>query len=132
MKVLRPIRLLTLSVLAIAVLFMTRLLRGDRAPAFDLATTQPVAWPDLNPVPGLADPAEPADLAHEVEPLPDPVVGWAEPVDGACPDGFPIKAKLSSGIFHVPGGASYDRTTPERCYTDVAAAEADGLRQAKR
>jgi hypothetical protein len=37
----------------------------------------------------------------------------------------------ASGIFHVPGGRSYDRTAPVRCYLDAASAEADGYRQAK-
>jgi hypothetical protein len=44
----------------------------------------------------------------------------------------PVKAKLSSRIFHVPGGQSYDRTRADRCYVDSGTAEADGLRQAKR
>lgn len=55
---------------------------------------------------------------------------WAEPVDGACPPGFPIKGKLSSGIFHVPGGRNYDRTKADRCYRDAAAAIEDGMRAA--
>ncbi len=59
--------------------------------------------------------------------------GWVEPdAGGACPDGYPVKAKLASGIFHVPGMLAYDRTTPDRCYRDEASAEADGLRKAKR
>ena len=37
----------------------------------------------------------------------------------------------SSGIYHLPGGRFYDRTRPERCYVDPAAAEADGYRAAK-
>ncbi len=53
------------------------------------------------------------------------------PVDGACPDGYPIKANDNSGIFHVPGGRFYERTVPERCYADAADAEADGYRRAK-
>lgn len=57
---------------------------------------------------------------------------WVEPSDDACPPSHPLKAKLSSKIFHRPGGLSYDRTTPDRCYADEAAAEADGLRAAKR
>jgi hypothetical protein len=43
-----------------------------------------------------------------------------------------VKAKLASGIYHRPGGQSYDRTRPDRCYRDDAAAEGDGLRAAKR
>jgi hypothetical protein len=61
------------------------------------------------------------------EPLP-----WVEPVAGACPTAHPVKAKLASGIFHAPGGASYDRTKADRCYASVEAALADGLRPAKR
>ncbi len=57
---------------------------------------------------------------------------WCAPVDGACPSTHPVKAKEGSGIFHVPGGQSYDRTVPDRCYVDAAAAEADGFRAAKR
>ena len=38
---------------------------------------------------------------------------------------------MASGIFHVPGGGSYDRTNPDRCYVDPASAESDGLRAAK-
>lgn len=56
---------------------------------------------------------------------------WVDPVDGACPDGYPIKANDNSGIFHVPGGRFYERTVPERCYADPADAEADGYRRSK-
>ena len=55
---------------------------------------------------------------------------WREPEDGGCPEGYPVKL-AASGIFHVPGGRSYDRTAPVRCYADSAAAEADGYRRAK-
>jgi hypothetical protein len=58
---------------------------------------------------------------------------WLEPNgETAPPNGHPVKAKLSSGIYHVPGGLSYDRTKPDRWYASPAAAEADGLRPAKR
>jgi hypothetical protein len=57
---------------------------------------------------------------------------WCEPVDGGCPTSHPVKAKLASGIYHVPGGQSYDRTNPDRCYLDASAAESDGLRASKR
>ena len=56
-----------------------------------------------------------------------------EPVDdGSCPATHPVKAKMSSGIFHLPGMLAYDRTHPDRCYRDEAAAEADGFGKAKR
>jgi hypothetical protein len=74
-----------------------------------------------------------AGLAPEPEwpapPLPPP---WVDAVNGEPPPTHPVKAKLSSGIFHVPGGAMYARTKPDRCYRDAAAAQADGLRPAKR
>ncbi len=57
---------------------------------------------------------------------------WVSPVDGACPSGYPIKANEQSKIFHVPGGLSYERTVPERCYAREDDAEADGYRRAKR
>ena len=56
---------------------------------------------------------------------------WVPPIDGACPEGYPIKANDNSGIFHVPGGRFYDRTVPERCYATTDAALADGYRPAK-
>ena len=52
------------------------------------------------------------------------------PVDGKCPDGYPIKVG-KSGIYHVPGSRSYDRTTADRCYMNADDAEADGYRRAK-
>jgi hypothetical protein len=56
---------------------------------------------------------------------------WRTPVDGQCPEGYPVKANQSSGIFHLPGGRSYERTVPERCYATAEDAAADGYRQAK-
>ncbi len=58
---------------------------------------------------------------------------WVEPGGDpvACPATHPVKAKLTSGIFHEPGGRNYDRVKPDRCYTDAAAAKADGLRPPK-
>jgi hypothetical protein len=66
-------------------------------------------------------------------PTPRPLLPlWVEPKeDGACPTTHPIKGKLSSGIYHVAGGANYDRTHPDRCYLDEDAALRDGLRRAK-
>lgn len=83
-------------------------------------------------------PSPPMPVPHEVAPAaapPAPAAApapWVEADDGACPVSHPVKAKLSSGIFHVPGGQMYDRTAPDRCYVDPAAAEADGLRASKR
>ena len=92
---------------------------------------------DTPPVVAAATAAEPppASAAGVVAPIASAdgaASGWAEPVDGECPDGFPVKGKVRSGIFHAPGQLAYDRTVPDRCYADPAAAEADGLRPAKR
>lgn len=57
---------------------------------------------------------------------------WVEPDDATCPASHPVKAKMTSKVFHLPGMAHYGRTRPDRCYPDAASAEADGLRQAKR
>jgi hypothetical protein len=58
---------------------------------------------------------------------------WSDPHDdGSCPVTHPVKAKLGSGVFHLPGMANYERTKADRCYPDADTARADDLRQAKR
>jgi hypothetical protein len=59
-------------------------------------------------------------------------VTWVDPVDNICPKSHPVKGKMSSMIFQIPGNFAYDRTNPDRCYESAAAASADGLRPAKR
>ena len=49
-----------------------------------------------------------------------------------CPPGFPVKGNLPSRVFHSPGQANYDRTTPEVCFTNEAAARDAGFRHARR
>jgi hypothetical protein len=96
------------------------------------------------PIPRPA-PAPPAlVLAPEPEPAPAPSAPEPdafsdflnrsiEPDDGGdCPASHPVKGKLTSGIYHEPGGFNYARTKADRCYLDSAAAESDGLRAAKR
>ncbi len=113
------------------------------AKAAPVDPTVPRPDADTHLVPAPVDPTvpEPDPVATDTEPEApaaddeaaiDSEQAWVEPVDGACPDGYPVKAKVSSGIFHQPGGAAYDRTNPDRCYPSAAAAEADGLRAAKR
>jgi hypothetical protein len=90
-------------------------------PPIDLPSTSPAA------AAGFAAPA----TEH---PLADTAPGdttWVDPIDGDCPEGYPIKANDNSGIYHVPGGRFYDRTGPERCYARAEDAEADGYRAAK-
>ncbi|MDQ3146360.1 MAG: nuclease, partial [Actinomycetota bacterium] len=57
---------------------------------------------------------------------------WTAAEGAACPATHPVKAKLPSRIYHLPGMANYSRTVPDRCYADGDAAEADGFRKAKR
>jgi hypothetical protein len=76
---------------------------------------------------------EPQPFPFPPQPVADATVPWVEPAEsGACPANHPVKAKLASGIYHVPGGANYARTQPDRCYLSTEAAEADGLRPSKR
>ena len=132
-----PIRkLLVLTAIGAVVVAVVRALRGDPAPQFGSHPTvtggplpTPTAPEDVAPTADAIDPSP------EVAPPDDAVLDgetWVEPADGTCPDGYPIKAKLSSKIFHQPGGAAYERTKPDRCYASAEAAEADGLRAAKR
>ena len=71
---------------------------------------------------------EPSDGAA----APAPEGDWVEPdAEGGCPLSHPVKVKLRSGIYHVPGGLVYDRTNADRCYVDPDAAEGDGYRASK-
>jgi hypothetical protein len=89
------------------------------------ATTSEAVPPDSGPAatPAAGAPAAAAPAA--------PAAAWVPAVDGACPDGYPVKAKQSSRIYHVPGGRFYERTVPDRCYTDPDSAEIDGYRASK-
>ena len=117
---------------------------SDPAPAVAVGPLPRQAWPPLEPDPSSHEPPHDTHLQPDPEaphvaaapavpaapaPMPAP---WVEPDGDACPATHPVKAKLTSQIFHVPGGLSYDRVKPDRCYRDAAAAEADGLRPAKR
>jgi len=77
-------------------------------------------------VPGVPHVPEVIDVADA-----PPTATWIAPVEGGCPDGHPVKANVASGIYHVPGGRSYARTRPDRCYATSEDAEADGFRRAK-
>lgn len=129
-------RFVVIAALVAAVVALVRTLRGNPAPQFSNHPTVnggPSATPDA--APEVAAPSAP-DPEPEPEPEPDTDTdtepSWVAPVDGACPPGYPIKAKLKSAIYHQPGGLAYERTNPDRCYPNPEAAEADGLRAAKR
>lgn len=108
--------------------------RLDVDPA-DAAPRPAPATPDASAP--AAQPAEPeprtaATAAPETGRAGEATRAWVEPTGDVCPTSHPVKAKLRSKIFHVPGGLSYARTRPDRCYVDPDAAAADGLRPAKR
>jgi hypothetical protein len=84
-------------------------------------------------VPDNATGVEWATAPFPFPPVPRPVLPlWVEPeAEGACPASHPVKGKTGSGIYHVPGGANYQRTHADRCYLDEDAALRDGLRRSK-
>lgn len=53
-----------------------------------------------------------------------------------CPSDYPIKGNRSQStsvkIYHVPGGAFYDKTTPIRCFATEDTASAAGYRRSGR
>lgn len=95
-----------------------------------------VAWRkqrDAMAVP--AGPPQWPEFATPVSRVSDSGAAMPPWVDGStaevAPAGFPVKLKMSSGIFHVPGGRFYERTNADRWYATAKAAEADGYRQSK-
>ena len=118
----RAVRVMKIVVVITVVLAVVKRFRGRRLPK----STGTPRWQPLG------DPVPPPTRTGPVKFAEEPSQSWVEPIDGACPTTHPIKGNADSGIFHVPGGMSYDRTIPERCYASAADAEADGFRQAKR
>ena len=116
-------RIVGLGVVAVVAYAVWRVTENEPEP-FDVRYPSPVPSPD--------DVEDTATVVQEVAPVATTSDAWVDARDGTCPASHPVKGKLSSGIYHLPGGASYDRTTPDRCYVDERAAQADGLRPAKR
>jgi hypothetical protein len=133
---------LTVGVLVGLGFAVSKLLGSRRSSTPEPAPLAVGAWPPLQPDPGRSEPAAPATwlqpdpdapaVATPASPAPAVSSAWVEPSGAVCPTSHPVKAKLSSKIFHLPGMLNYDRTKPDRCYVDGPAAEADGLRPAKR
>lgn len=96
-------------------------------------STAGAQWPPFDAAPNGAEPAVPPESAVQSVAATQPAAAprWVAPLDGACPDGYPVKANDNSRIFHVPGGRFYERTAPERCYAHADDAVADGYRAAK-
>ena len=81
------------------------------------------------PFPPVPRPAGTTNAPVSSQPPAQPFVAPND--DGSCPLAHPIKGKLASGIYHVEGGANYERTHADRCYADEDAAKRDGLRRSK-
>lgn len=60
--------------------------------------------------------------------------GAVAPSGWSCPASSPIKGNQGSNgkIYHVPGGAYYEKTNPEECFATAAAAQAAGYRASQR
>lgn len=103
----------------------------DDSAETDDVTTAAAEAPPERPAPASGGAASTTSDTSTSEPNP-PGERWVFPVDGECPESHPIKAKLRSGLYHLPGMMAYDRAKPDRCYATEVDAEADGLRRAKR
>ena len=119
----RVLRLAVVVLLAVVVTKTLRVLRGPRTDAFEPS--------QRNPEPTIEPPAPEEASPAEAEPNP-PGSRWVFPDGHECPPGHQIKAKLRSGLYHLPGMLAYDRTNPDRCYATEVDAIADGLTRAKR
>lgn len=109
-------------------------------------TSIPAAAPARSDVPApgpkvLLTPAKPAPAPAKPAPAPapaKPAPSKPSSVAGSgynCPSGYPVKGNQNSKgewIYHVPGGAFYERTAPEECFVNAAAAKAAGYRASQR
>src|SRR4051812_11569254 len=107
------------------------------APTATIGSSQPPASPkpaapagSKAAKPGPRGPARKSPTGKAEEPPGERL--WVAANDGVCPQTHPVKAKLSSKIFHTPASRNYSRTKADRCYPDEASAQADGLRPAQR
>ncbi len=127
----RAVRRASIRALALGALVAVLRRTIARRRATDTSTTTPVERASgIAEWPPLVDTAH-ADTAH-ADTAPADSAPWVDPLAGQCPLSHPVKGNASSKIYHVPGSRFYDMTTPERCYRDPAAAEADGMRAPKR
>lgn len=118
------------SVVLAVLTWVVRLTMLDRAAGRRLSSpTAP--WP--RPASPARRPPSPIPVPAPPAPAPAADTTWVAPGDaGSCPAGYPVKAKLRSGVYHLEGMAAYARTRPDRCYPSAEAAEAGGFRRALR
>jgi large subunit ribosomal protein L4 len=72
-----------------------------------------------------AEPQALADIAPATSDLPKGA--QASNPDGSAPEGYEIKGNASSGLYHVPGSAFYNRTVAEFWFATAEDAEAAGF-----
>lgn len=56
----------------------------------------------------------------------------AKPFSSDCAGKIKGNISATSKIYHMPGGAFYDRTNPEMCFDTEAQAQAAGFRKSQR
>ena len=122
-------RILKLAVITAVVGALVSWLRSRSSEENEDSEEEDLPWPPIrtNETESTSTVVEPND-GSPVEPR-----EWLScDESGNCPESHPIKAKDSSGLYHIPGGNIYERTIPDRCYATIEAAEADGYRQSQR
>tara|TARA_B110000014_G_C20109248_1_gene583997 strand:- start:922 stop:1305 length:384 start_codon:yes stop_codon:yes gene_type:complete len=122
-------RILKLAVITAVVGALVSWLRSRSSEENEDSEEEDLPWPPIRTT-------EPDSASKVVEPNDGSPVEPREWLScdesGNCPESHPIKAKDSSGLYHIPGGNIYERTIPDRCYATLEAAEADGYRQSQR
>src|SRR4051812_31087432 len=88
------------------------LLAGVAYAVWRATENPPEPFPDGDAPNRDVDVESTATTVQEMAPVEATTDAWVEVEDGVCPVSHPVKGKLKSGIYHLPGGASYDRTTP--------------------
>ena len=108
--------------------------RGDRNWSYEgVAMYSPTSGGSSPQLVGKPAPKPKPKPTPKPTPKPAPAPAPSVPGNGwNCPEGYPIKGNADSGIYHVPGGAFYDRTNPEECFRTPEDARRAGYRASKR
>ena len=108
-------------------------LNGKAAAKLDKATGNGKPAGGKAPSAGKAAAAARAKSAKARKAKPGDSGNWVVPNGTAeILQTHPVKAKLASRVYRVPGMPMYDRTVADRCYATVEEAEADGFNRAAR
>lgn len=102
-------------------------------PVLDIVPETPVKAPAVKKVAKkAAAPTKAPSARRAARKAATPPPAWVEAQGNVCPPTHPVKAKMASRLFHLPGMFAYDRTRPDRCYLDAPTAIKDGFNSAKR